>query len=70
MAAIHATMAGTVLQVLVSEGDSVQAGQDVILLESMKMEVPISSEQTGIVKNIRVTVGDFVNDEDVLIELE
>jgi acetyl-CoA carboxylase biotin carboxyl carrier protein len=70
MAQVQASMAGTVLSVLVSEGDQVEAGQDVIILESMKMEVPVQAEQPGKVKEIKVEAGAFVNDGEVLIELE
>ena len=47
MKTVQATMAGTVLQVLVAEGDRVEAGQDVVVLESMKMEVPVQAEESG-----------------------
>jgi acetyl-CoA carboxylase biotin carboxyl carrier protein len=70
MAQITATMAGTVLNVLVSEGDDVAAGQDVVVLESMKMEVPISAEASGKVQRVHVKPGDFVNEGDPLVDLE
>jgi acetyl-CoA carboxylase biotin carboxyl carrier protein len=63
-------MAGTVLNVLVSEGDDVAAGQDVVVLESMKMEVPISAEVSGKVLRVHVQPGDFVNEGDPLVDLE
>lgn len=69
MANIEANMAGTVMQVLVAEGDKVSAGQDVVILESMKMEVPVQSEYSGVVKEIKVEAGSFVSDGDVLLEL-
>ncbi len=69
MAKVEATMAGTVMQVLVAVGDKVDAGQDVVILESMKMEVPVQSEYSGVVKKIKVETGSFVSDGDVLIEL-
>ena len=69
MAKVEATMAGTVMQVLVAVGDKVEAGQDVVILESMKMEVPVQSEYYGVVKEIKVESGSFVSDGDVLIEL-
>ncbi|MBA4547574.1 acetyl-CoA carboxylase biotin carboxyl carrier protein subunit [Thermoactinomyces intermedius] len=69
MAKVEATMAGTVMQVLVAVGDKVDAGQDVVILESMKMEVPVQSEYSGVVKEIKVETGSFVSDGDVLIEL-
>lgn len=70
MSAIQASMAGSVWKILVSEGETITSGQDVIILESMKMEIPISSEEEGIVKAIHVQEGDFVNEGDDLIEME
>lgn len=63
-------MAGNVWKVVVQQGDQVVEGQDVVILESMKMEIPISSEVSGIVDEIIVNVGDFVNDGDVVIKLK
>ncbi|GAA5344703.1 acetyl-CoA carboxylase biotin carboxyl carrier protein [Planifilum fimeticola] len=70
MKKIEANMAGTVLQVLVQPGDRVEAGQDVVVLESMKMEVPVQSEISGTVSGVKVETGSFVNEGDVLVELE
>ncbi|MGZ4162054.1 MAG: biotin/lipoyl-containing protein [Neobacillus sp.] len=70
MKEITATMAGTVLNLLVSNGEKVAADQEVLLLESMKMEIPIESGIEGIVKELKVNIGDFVNEGDVLIVLE
>jgi acetyl-CoA carboxylase biotin carboxyl carrier protein len=70
MKEITATMAGTVLNVMVSNGDNVNAGQEVLMLESMKMEIPIESELNGLIKEVKVNVGDFVNEGDVLIIVE
>lgn len=67
---ITATMAGTVLNVLVESGGQVNNGQEVLLLESMKMEIPIESSFSGTVKEVKVSIGDFVNEGDVLIVLE
>ncbi|MCM3742739.1 biotin/lipoyl-binding carrier protein [Sporosarcina luteola] len=66
MTQVKAAMAGTVFTVNVAEGDEVQAGQVVIVLESMKMEIPVETEVGGKVTSINVQVGDFVNEEDVL----
>lgn len=67
---IVASMAGNVWKVLVTEGDEVKAGQDVAILESMKMEIPIAAEEDGIVKKVLIQEGDFVNESAVLVELE
>lgn len=63
-------MAGTVWKVLVQEGDSVEAGQDVVILESMKMEIPIATEVSGTVKRVIVAEGDFINSDADLVEIE
>lgn len=70
MATVQATMAGIVLQVLAKPGDHVDAGQDVIVLESMKMEIPIQAERAGVVAEVLVHEGDFVNEGDDLVRLE
>jgi acetyl-CoA carboxylase biotin carboxyl carrier protein len=70
MKEIIATMAGTVLNVLVTNGDKVHTGQEVLMLESMKMEIPIESETDGTIKELKVNIGDFVNEGDVLIIVE
>ena len=66
---IKANMAGTVFQILVAVGDEVDKGQTVVVLESMKMEVPIEAENPGKVQEIRVAEGDFVNEGEVLITI-
>jgi len=70
MKEITASMAGTVWQVLVGEGDEVTAGQTVIILESMKMEIPVDAGEAGTVESIKFASGDFVNEGDVLITLK
>lgn len=70
MTKIEAGMAGSVWKVLVKEGDKVAAGQDVIILESMKMEIPVSTESDGTIVKLHVQEGDFVNDNDIIAELE
>ncbi|MER2189863.1 MAG: acetyl-CoA carboxylase biotin carboxyl carrier protein subunit [Solibacillus sp.] len=69
MTQVKARMAGTVFEVAVKEGDSVVKGQTLIILESMKMEIPCDAEVDGIVGRIAVAEGDFVEEDDVLIEL-
>ena len=52
MTVIKATMAGTVWKVSVQEGQQVSVGEQVVILESMKMEIPIEAEESGIVKKV------------------
>lgn len=70
MSQVVASMAGNVWKVLVKAGDTVEAGQDVVILESMKMEIPIATDFAGTVKEVKINEGDFVNEGDVLVELE
>lgn len=70
MSEVKATMAGTIFTVNVALGEEVAAGQVVVVLESMKMEIPIEAETAGKVTTINAQVGDFVNEEDVLVTIE
>ncbi|MEH7544699.1 acetyl-CoA carboxylase biotin carboxyl carrier protein [Neobacillus bataviensis] len=70
MKEITASMAGTILNVFVSAGAQVNPGQEVVMLESMKMEIPIESGTEGVVREVKVSIGDFVNEGDVLLVLE
>ncbi len=70
MKRILSNMAGVVLEFLVKPGEKIAVDQDVVMLESMKMQIPIQSTVTGVVKAIKVNEGDFVDDGDVLIEVE
>jgi acetyl-CoA carboxylase biotin carboxyl carrier protein len=69
MKQVNAMMAGTVVEVLVKPGDDVAEGQDVIILESMKMQLPVQSEVSGKVKEVKVGAGDFVNEGDAVVVL-
>ncbi|GAB3796765.1 acetyl-CoA carboxylase biotin carboxyl carrier protein subunit [Virgibacillus kimchii] len=63
---LKANMAGNVWKVNVEKGDRVESGQDVVILESMKMEIPIPAEEAGTVAELKVNEGDFVNEGDVI----
>lgn len=69
MRQLKSTMAGTVFTVNVTVGEEVAVGQVVLVLESMKMEIPIEAEFAGKVSAINVQEGDFVNEHDVLVTL-
>lgn len=66
---VTAEMVANVLAVLVHEGETVEAGQPLVLLESMKMEIPVVPEVAGTVARVAVTVGDVVQEGDLLVVL-
>jgi acetyl-CoA carboxylase biotin carboxyl carrier protein len=70
MKRVVSNMAGVVLEFLVKPGEKISVDQDVVMLESMKMQIPVQSSVEGTVKDIKVHEGDFVDDGDVLIEVE
>ncbi|GIO23211.1 acetyl-CoA carboxylase biotin carboxyl carrier protein subunit [Oceanobacillus sp. J11TS1] len=67
---IKASMAGNVWKITVQQGEAVEAGQDIVILESMKMEIPIASEEKGILKEWKVQEGDFVDEGDTIAIVE
>ena len=67
---IHAEMVGNVMSVPVAPGEVVEAGDTVVLLESMKMEIPVLSEHAGTVTSVHVQVGDVVQEGDLLVTLD
>jgi acetyl-CoA carboxylase biotin carboxyl carrier protein len=66
---VCAHITGTVWKILVAVGDSVEAEQSLVILESMKMEMPVEAPNAGRVSRIAVTEGQAVEEGDVLIEL-
>jgi acetyl-CoA carboxylase biotin carboxyl carrier protein len=67
---ITAPMGGKVLEIKVKPGDTVSEDDEVIVLEAMKMELPVMSSGSGTVKEIKCTKGDSVEADAVLIVLE
>ena len=70
MTMIKSEMAGTGWKVLVAEGDEVSEGQEVVILESMKMEIPVEAEASGVVKRVVISEGDFIELDADLVEIE
>ncbi len=66
---IRAPMPGVVLKVMVEEGDMVNAGDPVMVIEAMKMENEIKAPVSGTVKQVKVEPGDSVNTGDELMEI-
>ena len=69
-ATVTAPMPGTVLSVEVAEGDAVEARRALVVLEAMKMEIPVHSPFAGTVGTVHVTAGDRVAGGSPLVELE
>jgi biotin carboxyl carrier protein len=59
-------MVSTVYQVVVSEGEDVNEGDTLVILESMKMEIPVLAEIAGKVTSVDVTVGDVIQQGDLI----
>ena len=66
---VCAHITGTVWKIQVAVGDSVAAEQSLVILESMKMEMPVEAPEAGSVVRIAVTEGQAVEEGDVLVEL-
>ena len=64
---IKSQIQAVVWKINVKIGDKVNEGQEIIILESMKMEIPIISDTTGIVESILVEEGDTVNEDQIVI---
>ena len=70
MSEVEAHITGTVFKIEVEIGDSVQEGDTLVVLESMKMEMPVEAEDPGVVKEIRCEKGQPVSEGDTLVVLE
>ena len=63
---VRAEIVASVLEVVVSEGDQIGEGDTVVLLESMKMEIPVLAEHDGTVTKVSVSVGDVIQAGDLI----
>ncbi|MCZ7427470.1 biotin/lipoyl-binding carrier protein [Micromonospora sp. WMMA1949] len=66
---IRAEMVANVWKVVVSAGDTVSEGDTLVILESMKMEIPVVAESDGVVRTLAVNEGDVVQDGDLIAEI-
>ena len=66
---VTAELVGTVWKVLVKTGDEVESEQELIILESMKMEIPVVAPRAGTVREVRVKEADVVAEDQVLVVL-
>jgi acetyl-CoA carboxylase biotin carboxyl carrier protein len=69
VATVEAHITGIVWRIEVEVGDSVEEGDTVVILESMKMEMPVEAEDEGVVREIRCEEGQAVSEGDTLVVL-
>lgn len=67
---VKAPLPGNIISITVKEGDRITKDQTLVVMEAMKMENNINAEKDGIIKSIKISVGDAVLQEDLLIEIE
>jgi len=67
---VRSEIPGNVWKIECATGTAIAEGDTVMILESMKMEIPVDSPAAGTVLEIRVNEGDFVAEDDVLLVLE
>ena len=70
MSEVTSPMGGKVLDVKVNIGDAINEGDEVVILEAMKMELPVVASESGTVKEVKCKKGDAVEADAVLIVLE
>ena len=70
MAEVRAEMVANVWKVIVSEGDQVEDGDTLVILESMKMEIPVLAEDSGTVTALKVNEGDVIQEGDLIAVID
>ncbi len=70
MTEIRAEMVASVMRVLVAEGERVTEGDTLVFLESMKMEIPVLAEVSGVVSKLHLTEGDVVQEDDLMLVID
>jgi biotin carboxyl carrier protein len=63
---VHAEMVSSVWKVLVEAGAQVAAGDTLVILESMKMEIPVLTERSGVVQEVHVIEGEVLQEGDLI----
>ncbi|GII89515.1 biotinylated protein TB7.3 [Sphaerisporangium siamense] len=70
MAEVRAEMVANVWKVVVAEGDAVNEGDTLVILESMKMEIPVLAEDSGVVAGLKVAEGDVIQEGDLIAVID
>ncbi|HXA60758.1 MAG TPA: biotin/lipoyl-binding carrier protein [Streptosporangiaceae bacterium] len=70
MAEVRAEMVANVWKIVVAEGDTVDDGDTLVILESMKMEIPVLAEDAGTISKLSVAEGDVVQEGDLIAVIQ
>ena len=70
MAEVRAEMVANVWKVVIQEGEAVSEGDTLVILESMKMEIPVLAEDAGVVAQLKVSEGDVIQEGDLIAVIE
>ena len=70
MSEVRAEMVANVWKVVAAEGDHVEDGDTIVILESMKMEIPVLSEEAGTLVSLKVGEGDVIQEGDLIAVIE
>lgn len=70
MTEIRAEMVANVWKVVAAEGDAVADGDTLVILESMKMEIPVLAEEAGTISRLAVAEGDVIQEGDLIAVIE
>jgi len=67
---INSEISGSIWKILVKTGDQVKAGDTLIIIESMKMEIPVEAPEDGTVEHIHVNEADTIEEDQLLISIQ
>ena len=67
---VRAEMVANVWKIVVAEGDQVEDGDTLVILESMKMEIPVIAEASGTIRELKVAEGDVVQEGDLIAVID
>jgi acetyl-CoA carboxylase biotin carboxyl carrier protein len=70
VAEVRAEMVANVWKVVVAEGETVSEGDTLVILESMKMEIPVLAEDSGVVSGLKVAEGDVIQEGDLIAVID
>ncbi|GAB2866806.1 biotin/lipoyl-binding carrier protein [Actinoallomurus bryophytorum] len=70
MSEVRAEMVANVWKVVAAEGDTVEEGDTLVILESMKMEIPVLAEDSGTLVSLKVAEGDVIQEGDLIAVIE